>query len=191
MMIPATIISLATFPGQFVHQIVVKFFCDRAKVPVYEECYFRIGNPTAYIMHEHPKSVKIALLITFGPFIVSTILCSLITFPNFFGSVMADAAELDFFLMWIGVSVGMQALPRSDELKQLQSLINRDGKRYMVSHFLTAPFKIANAFIRIILVLYGSYKFSSCLFISRYASFIFSIVKARHIKLRSSALLIY
>ena len=50
--IPGFLISLATFPGVIVHEAAHMFFCKLRHVAVFNMCFFRIGNPAGYIIHE-------------------------------------------------------------------------------------------------------------------------------------------
>jgi len=119
-MIPGILISILTFPGVIVHEFAHLFFCKLRKVAVFEVCYFRFGNPVGYVIHENTTNFYTTFLISMGPFFVNTILCLLICIPayipiNFFNI----DHPLSYFLMWLGVSIGMHAVPSNQDAKNL------------------------------------------------------------------------
>jgi len=119
-MIPGILISILTFPGVIVHEFAHLFFCKLRKVAVFDVCYFRFGNPVGYVIHENTTNFYTTFLISMGPFFVNTILCLLICIPayipiNFFNI----DHPLSYFLMWLGVSIGMHAVPSNQDAKNL------------------------------------------------------------------------
>jgi hypothetical protein len=116
--IPGWLIGLITFPGVIVHEIAHRFFCDLAKVPVYEVCYFRVGNPAGYVVHGQVKNLKDAFLIAVGPFIINTLLCAIICFPAVtpWWILKSYDSGWHILLMWLGISIGMHAFPSAQDL---------------------------------------------------------------------------
>ena len=57
MIIPGFLISLVTFPGVIVHELAHVVFCRLTKTPILSVCYFRLGNPAGYVIHERPSSI--------------------------------------------------------------------------------------------------------------------------------------
>ena len=118
--IPGWLLSILTFPGVMVHEAAHRLFCDLAKVPVYEVCYFRVGNPAGYVIHGHSPTLRQAFLISVGPLIVNTILCSLITFaavPQLFFLADHSFSLPVYALAWMGLSIGMHAFPSNTDMK--------------------------------------------------------------------------
>src|SRR5579864_5151355 len=116
--IPGWLIAILTFPGIICHEIAHRFFCDIAGVPVYEICYFRVGNPAGYVQHGPARNLKSAFLISIGPLIINTLLCSLITFAAVIPIFILNATDTggaSILLRWVGFSIGMHAFPRSEE----------------------------------------------------------------------------
>jgi hypothetical protein len=113
--IPGFVIALVTFPGVIVHEAAHRFFCDLAGVPVYKVCYFRIGNPSGYVIHGLTKSLRANFLITVGPLIVNTLLCAVISFPlaTSLPLNVTDVPGVFVLLGWLGISIGMHAFPSS------------------------------------------------------------------------------
>jgi len=117
--IPGWLISLATFPGVIVHEIAHRFFADLSGVPVHKVCYFRVGNPAGYVIHEPAKNLKQSFLISIGPLIVNTILCALITFPAVFPLFFLEVENYSgifLLLAWVGYSIGMHAFPSNEDM---------------------------------------------------------------------------
>ena len=50
--IPGPLIALATFPGAIVHALAHQLFCRWFRIPVLNVCYFRVSNPTGFVIHE-------------------------------------------------------------------------------------------------------------------------------------------
>jgi hypothetical protein len=115
MFLPGWLIALCTFPGVIVHEAAHRFFCDVTDTPVYDVAYFRpVANPAGYVVHGPPKSLRAALLISAGPLLINTILCSILTLSVAYELVVFDAKLHDpvlLVLAWLGYSIGMHAFP--------------------------------------------------------------------------------
>ncbi len=79
--IPGILIALATFPGVIVHEAAHMLFCKLRGVAIFQVCFFRVGNPAGYVVHEEIEDFSSAFLVAVGPFIVNTALCLLFCFP--------------------------------------------------------------------------------------------------------------
>lgn len=118
--IPGFLISILTFPGVIVHEFAHMFFCKIRKVAVLDACYFRVGNPAGYIIHENTDNFYTTFWISMGPFFVNTLLCFLVCFPAFMPiNFFSISSPLSYFLMWIGISIGMHAIPSNQDAKNL------------------------------------------------------------------------
>ena len=78
MIIPGFIISWLTFPGVIVHELAHKLFCNYTGTPVRQVCYFRLGNPAGFVIHERPTSQWRHILIGIGPLFVTTVLAFIV-----------------------------------------------------------------------------------------------------------------
>ena len=67
--IPGFLIALVTFPGVIVHEMAHQLFCRLFRVAVLDVCYFRLGNPSGYVLHESPRTTAQHLVIGIGPFL--------------------------------------------------------------------------------------------------------------------------
>ncbi|MFL9845842.1 hypothetical protein [Flavobacterium rhizosphaerae] len=120
MFIPGEIISIATFPGVIVHEFAHMFFCKLRKVAVFDACYFRVGNPAGYVVHESTENFYDTFLISMGPFFVNTLLCLLICLPAYMPIKFFELTHpLSYFLIWLGVSIGMHAIPSNQDANNI------------------------------------------------------------------------
>jgi hypothetical protein len=114
--IPGQLISIVSFPGIIVHEFAHMVFCKLRKVAVFDACYFRVGNPAGYVVHEHTNNFYSTFLISMGPFLVNTLLCLVICLPAYMPMKFFNLEHpLSYFLMWLGVSIGMHAIPSNQD----------------------------------------------------------------------------
>jgi len=119
-MIPGFLIAIVTFPGVIVHELGHFVFCKLFKLPVFDVCFFRVGNPSGYVIHGATKNAGQHMLITFGPFIVNTLLGAVIAAPAVIPVMQFDGGGLlDYFLIWLGVSIAMHAFPSTGDAASL------------------------------------------------------------------------
>ncbi|MBD79784.1 MAG: hypothetical protein CL840_12785 [Crocinitomicaceae bacterium] len=130
MFIPGEIISIATFPGTIVHEFAHVVFCKLRKVEILEVVYFQVGNPSGYVIHEETKDFNTTFLISMGPFFVNTLLCLLICLPAYMPISYFDLSQpLSYFLMWLGVSIGMSAIPSNQDANQIYAQAKEEVKK--------------------------------------------------------------
>lgn len=128
MLIPGFLISIITFPGVIVHEIAHQLFCRICRVAVLDVCYLRLGNPAGYVVHEHPKSSYQHILIGIGPFILNTIIGALIALPAAipilnFGNKFGSGNLVDYFLIWVGISIAMHSFPSIGDAQSLWNVV--------------------------------------------------------------------
>lgn len=155
MFIPGIITSLLTFPGIIIHEIAHRFFCDLAKVPVYEICYIRFEDPMGYVVHGPIEDIRHAFLISVGPMIINTVLCSLLTFPVVFPmlSLGAFPSASDMLLLWLGISMGMHAFPSETDMYALDEQCIQQ-KQASIWLFLSKIFGFVFALARLLSVVW-------------------------------------
>lgn len=118
--IPGQLISILTFPGVIVHEMAHMLFCKIRRIPVLDVCFFRFGNPAGYVIHENVKDFTSSFLVSVGPFFVNSLLCIVICFPAFFPyKLFGIEHPLSYFLLWLGVSIGMHAFPSTQDADNL------------------------------------------------------------------------
>ncbi|MBK9250110.1 MAG: DUF3267 domain-containing protein [Ignavibacteria bacterium] len=92
------------------------FFCRLRKLAVFDACYFSLGNPSGYVIHEGTTNFNSTFLVSMGPFFVNTILCLLICLPAYMPIKFFNLDHpLSYFLIWLGVSIGMHAIPSNQD----------------------------------------------------------------------------
>ncbi|HEY5747136.1 MAG TPA: hypothetical protein VIU12_13715 [Chryseolinea sp.] len=138
--IPGQLIALATFPGVIVHEFAHMFFCRLRKVAVLDVCYFRFGNPAGYVVHEKTHDFVTTFLISMGPFFVNTLLCLLICLPAYLPIKFFEIDHpLSFALMWLGVSIGMNAIPSNQDAQNVWEEAKTHAKSGNVLAILSFP----------------------------------------------------
>ena len=67
------------------------------------------------------------MLISVGPFLVNTVIGAIVSFPAAIPVIKFGAGDLlDYFLIWLGVSIAMHAIPSTGDAKSMwQSVIGR------------------------------------------------------------------
>jgi len=126
--IPGELISLLTFPGVVLHEIAHRFFCDINDVPVYEIRYFRLLSRRAgHVIHADTPSLGAGLAIAFAPLIINSLVCMLLTIPLGYAAFLGTGFALklsmgQILLLWLGYSIGFNAIPSNQDVHGLQSL---------------------------------------------------------------------
>jgi Putative zincin peptidase len=138
-LIPGPLIALATFPGVIVHELAHQLFCRWFRVPVLQVCYFRVGNPAGFVIHEPPTKSYQSIFISIGPFLINSILGALIAFPAALPVIKFGEGDLlDYLLIWLGISIAMHAIPSSGDAKSLWQSVKGPGLSSAV-RFAVAP----------------------------------------------------
>jgi hypothetical protein len=124
MFIPGIFISILTFPGVIVHEFAHQLFCKWFRVAVFEVCYFRVGNPAGYVLHETPRNHWHHILIGIGPFIVNTAVGALIAAPSAIPALKFGSGNaFDFILIYLGVSIAMHAFPSIGDAQSMWNAV--------------------------------------------------------------------
>jgi Putative zincin peptidase len=104
------------------HELAHQLFCRRFRIPVLNVCYFRFGNPAGFVIHEPATKSYQSVLISVGPFLVNTIIGAIFSFPAAIPVIRFGAGDLlDYFLIWLGVSIAMHAIPSTGDAKSMMS----------------------------------------------------------------------
>jgi hypothetical protein len=138
--IPGEVISLLTFPGVIVHEFAHMLFCRIRKVVVFDACYYQFGNPAGYVVHEKTDNFTTTFLISMGPFFVNTLLCLLICLPAYMPMKFFNLDHpLSYFLIWLGVSIGMHAIPSNQDANNVYEQAKENIKHKNVLALLSFP----------------------------------------------------
>ena len=131
MFIPGEVISVVTFPGVIVHEFGHMLFCKLRKVIVFDACYFRVGNPAGYVIHESTENFNTTFLVSMGPFFVNTLLCILICLPAYMPIKFFNLEQpLSYFLIWLGTSIGMHAIPSNEDANNIYEQAKKKVKEF-------------------------------------------------------------
>lgn len=138
--IPGWAISIVTFPGVIVHEAAHLLFCRIEKLAVFEVCYFRVGNPAGYVVHESTDNLKAMWMVGMGPFFVNSALCVLFCSACFVPMWELGVADpLTYFLYWLGLSIGMHAFPSTQDMKGIWRLMPAEAKKFNLLAIVSYP----------------------------------------------------
>jgi len=142
--IPGLLIAIVTFPGVIVHEVAHQLFCRLRGVPVYDVRYFQFNLKVAgYVLHAPPQDFGSTFLISVGPLLVNTLLCLAICFSASIPyRVFGDRTITTYFLLWLGVSIGMHAFPSNVDAKHIWSSAKAEVKKGSVAAVLAFPFVV-------------------------------------------------
>jgi hypothetical protein len=75
-----------------------------------------------------------------GPFFINTILCLLICIPAYLPVNFFNVDEpLSYFLIWLGVSIGMHAVPSNQDAKNLHEQVKEKIKERNILAIISFP----------------------------------------------------
>jgi hypothetical protein len=138
--IPGPIIALLTFPGVIVHELAHFLFCRLFRLAVFDVCFFRVGNPAGYVLHEPTLRFSAAFFVGLGPFFVNTVLCVVLCLPAFIPVWELQIPDpVSWFFYWLGLSIGMHAFPSSHDLDNIRRLAGPAVKKGNVLALISYP----------------------------------------------------
>ncbi len=122
--------SLLTAPGVVVHEIGHLFFCLLSGVKIYKIKLFQFNKTVAgFVEHEEPRYFIQAVLISFGPLMVNTLLTLFLfakltpNYPAWFTSIWTGH-DLSLLWLWLAIAVGLHAIPSTGDAKSLLQTTN-------------------------------------------------------------------
>jgi hypothetical protein len=138
--IPGFVISIATFPGVILHEAAHLFFCRVNNLAVFDVCYFRIGNPAGYVIHESTNEFRKAFMVSMGPFFVNTVFCVLFCSAAFIPVWELGVVDpLSYFFYWLGLSIGMHAFPSTQDMQGIWHLMPAEAKKFNFLAIISYP----------------------------------------------------
>jgi hypothetical protein len=162
--IPGFLISIATFPGVIVHEAAHMLFCRLRGLAVLDVCFFRVGNPAGYVIHEETENFTTAFLVSVGPLIVNSILCVVFCFPAFVPvRVFGRPDPISYVLLWLGISIGMHAFPSTHDAKNVWRLARRQVRTLNPLVLLSFPLVVAIYAANILSVVWFDYLYGFAL----------------------------
>ena len=162
--IPGFLISIATFPGVIVHEAAHMLFCRLRGLAVLDVCFFRVGNPAGYVIHEETENFTTAFLVSVGPLIVNSILCVVFCFPAFVPvRVFGRPDPISYVLLWLGISIGMHAFPSTHDAKNVWRLARQQVRTLNPLVLLSFPLVVAIYAANILSVVWFDYLYGFAL----------------------------
>lgn len=139
-LIPGTVIAVVTFPGVIIHELAHQLFCRHFRIPVFQVCYFRLGNPAVYVVHGETDNWVHGVLTAAGPFFLNSVLGAILAFPSVLRVFEFEGAAsvLDMVLMWLGVSVAMHAIPSTTDARSMWHAVS-GKKASLLAKMIVAP----------------------------------------------------
>lgn len=113
--------SLATAPGVMVHELGHAVFCVLARVKIYKIKLFQFGSVAGYVNHDEPTKFYQSVLISFGPLMLN----SLLTLICFARLTAPYTTWQTIVLAWLGITIGLHAIPSTGDAKTLLTVTNR------------------------------------------------------------------
>ncbi len=115
-------------PGVILHELSHHILCLLSGVRVHRVVYFRMGNPAGFVVHEEPELYRQIFAIVAGPFFLNS--AASVVLLNLALRQWAAAEEFTGFLAaavmsWLGISVGLQAIPSRADAANLFHSSNR------------------------------------------------------------------
>lgn len=123
---------LATAFGVVIHELAHKEMVEDFGFQVQDVCFFQLGDPSGYVIHDEPRKYVPTFAISVAPFILNTS----VAYTGFViggGVLTANSisslsyAELGFagVLLWLGVSAGVHAFPSTQDTKNIWQATKR------------------------------------------------------------------
>ena len=138
--IPGQLISILSFPGVIVHEFAHVLFCKLRNVAIFDVCYFRVGDPSGFVIHEATPNFTTTFLVSMGPFFVNTLLCLFICLPAYMPVKFFDLNHpLSYFLIWLGVSIGMHAIPSNQDASNVYEQAKEQVKHWNILAIISFP----------------------------------------------------
>ncbi|MBX9670677.1 MAG: metalloprotease family protein [Candidatus Obscuribacterales bacterium] len=124
------LLALLTFPGIIVHELAHRLCCDIFKVRVFEVCFFRLGDPAGFVIHERPPSLSVACVITLAPLLFNSVVSVLIgvTVGIDLFTLCSQLTIQQILRLWLALSIGMHALPSAEDLRALRIELEQNEK---------------------------------------------------------------
>lgn len=119
------IYSLSTAPGVMIHELSHALFCVLSGVKIKKIRLFQFGRIAGYVEHEEPTKFYQSVLVSFGPLIINSLL-SLVCFARL---IPPFNNWQPWALLWLGLAIGLHAIPSTGDAKTLLMVTNQRVKR--------------------------------------------------------------
>ncbi len=138
--VPGPIVAILTFPGVILHEAAHLFFCKIFRLQVYDVCFWRLGNPAGYVIHEKTENFAALFFVNIGPFVVNTALCVLFCTSAWLSlKGLKVSSPVAYFFYWLGLSIGMHAIPSTADLSNLWEMAPAKARQGNLMAILSLP----------------------------------------------------
>jgi hypothetical protein len=140
MIILATLLTIVTFPGVVLRVAVQLALCRSFRLAIFEVRFLQLKPPFGYVHYERSERFFEEACVTLVPFLFNSGLCLL-----FCAAAYLPLWELKIFdplaylFYWLGLSLGMHALPLRGDLRHFWRVTAAAAKRGNPLAMLTFP----------------------------------------------------
>lgn len=140
MIVLATLLTILTFPGVVVRVAVQLALCRSFKLAIFEVRFLQLKPPFGYVHYERSERFVEEACVTLVPFLLNSALCLL-----FCAAAYLPLWELKVFdplayvFYWLGLSLGMHALPLRGDLRHFWRVTVAAAKRGNPLAIVTLP----------------------------------------------------
>ena len=100
------LIKIVTLPGLIIDTIINKWVCDFLNIPIHHINYIPLDPEKPAIIYEIPNSYTKTWALAFFPFLLATALAISVFYIG-----LTWGVSIQYFFIWIGVSIGAHAFP--------------------------------------------------------------------------------
>lgn len=134
--IPSYFYVLLTFPGFLIHAFLHKIICKYMGLEIREMKYFDFKNKIGYVVHEQTDNLRMNFLISFGPYIIMTIIGLFLIIPT--AIVYNSEGEtylvlISLLTIWFSVSILFHSPPSGFDLSSINNYIKEKTKGRSIS----------------------------------------------------------
>lgn len=114
--------ALVLAPGVVAHEGAHWLACKLTGTRVREVCWFRLGDPAGYVVHDQARGVIAAAAIALAPLTVNAVFGALLGFrPGLKLLSGEDWTAGDWALAWLGLVVAARAAPSAQDAKAMMA----------------------------------------------------------------------
>ena len=142
-LIPGQLVAIVTLPGVVLHEAAHMFFCKLRGVAIFDVCFFRVGNPAGYVIHEEIEDFTSAFWVAMGPLVANSLLCVAFCLPALIPMrIFGLDHPVSYFWMWLGLSIGMHAFPSTHDAQALWAQAKKAARELRPLALLSFPLAI-------------------------------------------------
>jgi len=108
-------------PGIMVHELAHAFFCIFFGVKIHRINLLRFDTVAGYVIHDEPRRFLPSFFISFGPLIINSALSIYL-----FSKIVWDYDFYVLIYLWLGIVLGLQAIPSTGDARALLNNANHN-----------------------------------------------------------------